>query len=81
MTRLKAAGAYFKRRARLGASRLVAADTPEAAQIDAYSWGRQNCFDLHAEEKETPRPAREDATDGHEFDVKVPVSKDGRRAC
>jgi len=55
--RLKAAGAYFSESHGWELPDWFA-PTPEAAQIDAYSWGRENWFDWHAEEH---RAAREDA--------------------
>lgn len=54
--RLKAAGAYFSESHGWELPDWFA-PTPDQAKIDAYSWGRQNWFDWHAEEH---RAAREE---------------------
>ncbi|MBD3677086.1 MAG: GcvT family protein [Rhodobacteraceae bacterium] len=54
--RLKAAGAYFSEGSGWEQPDWFA-PSPEQAKIEAYSWGRQNWWDWHAEEH---RAARED---------------------
>jgi len=54
--RLKAAGAFFTESHGWDLPDWFA-PTPEQAQIEAYSWGRQNWFDWHAEEHRAAREA------------------------